>query len=330
MKKTNAPPSASWWRRANEATLRNPSRPIAAATAVVIVNPIAGPGRAPQCLPGLLHHLRQQGFAVELCTTTRPREAETRARQAAQDQVDRVIVAAGDGTLNEVIHGLLSVECEPRPAVGLLPIGTGNVAAINFGLPRSLTRACRVAAGNATRAVDVGVSNGRHFLSMTGVGFDARVIQRVTPGAKRRLRDLAYFLQALVRFPRWPATRMELTLDDQPPFTREAWLALINNGARYAWSIRLSPEARMDDGRLDLFLCTGRSKSTQLSQIVGTVLGRPALATGVEHWPARSLVVETATPWPVHLDGEVIGVTPVRSHVVPRALRILVPVATDL
>ena len=262
--------------------------------------------------------LAARGFQVEVRSTTRPGEAETLARAAAEAKFDRVIVAAGDGTIGEVVNGLVG----SSTALGILPGGTGNVAARNLGV-RRLDRALAVAVGDAFHALDVGVANGRCFLTMAGLGFDAEVISRVGPRAKRTLRDLAYFAQALARFPTWPPTRLRLTLDDGPPRDCAAWLLVINNMPKYAWSIALSPAARMDDGQLDLFLCTGLCKWRALRQIAGTLLGLPMLADGVERHQAQRVVVASARPWPLHLDGDPLGTTPVRCTVRPAALRVL-------
>jgi len=263
--------------------------------------------------------LAAQGFEVEVRSTTQPGEAETLARAAAEAMFDRVVVAAGDGTLGEVVNGLVG----SATVLGILPGGTGNVAARNFGV-RQLDRALAVATGDEIRAVDVGVANGRCFLTMAGLGFDALVIRHVGPRAKRTLRDLAYFVQAVARFPTWPPTRLRLTLDDATTRDCAAWLLVINNAPKYAWSIALSPAARLDDGQLDLFLCTGLCKWRALRQIAGTLLGLPTLADGVEHHQARRLTLESARPWPLHLDGDPLGTTPVRCTVRPAALRVLV------
>src|SRR5260370_5921871 len=164
--------------------------------AVIIANPTSGIGGFPlqtHSFDETLAYLRNQGWKVELWYTQSARDGEQLARKAVKQQVNLVIAAGGDGTINEIIQGLAGSET----ALGVLPSGTVNVWARELGIPLDDARARNVLVNGQTRRIDLGCINGRYFLLMVGIGFDGEVTQAVEGKPLKRLGILGYTLAAL-------------------------------------------------------------------------------------------------------------------------------------
>ena len=154
--------------------------------AVIIANPTSGNGGFPlqnRHFDETLTFLRNQGWKAELWYTQSAGDGEQLARKAVKHQVNLVIAAGGDGTINEIIQGLAGSET----ALGVLPSGTVNVWARELGIPLDDTRARNILVHGQTRRIDLGCVNGRYFLLMVGIGFDGEVTQAVEGKPLKRL-----------------------------------------------------------------------------------------------------------------------------------------------
>jgi len=287
----------------------------------VIINPIAGQRRAQRNVDRLQQALRARDIIPDVVITTHPGDATRAAAEAAREGYDRVIVGAGDGTINEVVNGLAGSEA----VLGVVPLGTGNVFACNAGVPLSVEGACEVVARGVVRRVDLGRANGRYFLLMAGIGFDAQVVSQVQPRVKNILRGFAYVLTTVNTFFRYQPSRLTLTLDDREVLEQTAWLVIIGNVPSYAWEIKVTSLARLDDGRLDVCLFPQSGRWGNLRQTVHTLQGRHLECCEVEYRQARKIALVSDPPVPVQLDGDSAGMTPVEIVVVPRALQVVLP-----
>lgn len=266
--------------------------------------------------------LRARGLLPELVVTAHPGDATQAAADAARRGYERVIVGAGDGTINEVVNGLAGSEV----ALGVVPLGTGNVFACNAGVPLSVEGACEVIAHGVVRRVDLGKANDRYFLLMAGIGFDAHVVSHVHPRTKKLLRGFAYVLTTAGTFFRYEPSRVTLTLDNGETLERTAWLTIIGNVPSYAWEIKVTSLARLDDGRLDVCVFPQTGRWGNLRQTIRTLQGRHLqCCREVEYRQARRITIVSTPPVPVQLDGDAAGMTPLTVEVVPRALQVVLP-----
>lgn len=276
-----------------------------------------------------------------MATTTKRGDALAAAKQAADAQYNRVVVAAGDGTINEAVNALVRTDT----ALGIIPCGTGNVLALNLGIPKDTDRACAIVAGNTLHTLDVGrvesanqrigesanrIDPPRYFLLMAGAGFDAHVVHQVSAERKLRLKDYAYLVTSFEEFFQWKASDYTIMIDDTETgraetLHRRAWLAVIGNAPSYAWSIKITSLAQMNDGLLDLALFTGQNKLTHVRQVVSTLLGQHLGDEAIEYRKARKLTIDADPPVPVQLDGDSLTCTPVRIEAVPQALKVIAP-----
>jgi YegS/Rv2252/BmrU family lipid kinase len=287
----------------------------------LIVNPFAGQGRPRKNLTQVRRLLRDYGFKIETVVTHRVGQATALAHEAARLGYNCVIVGAGDGTINEAVNGLAGTDVP----LGVIPLGTGNVLANNIGVPLSIEGACEVIARGAIRKVDLGKANGRYFLLMAGIGFDAQVVQEVHPQLKSLLRGFAYVLSTFNNVFRYQSSRMRITLDGNQEMSLPAWLVMVGNVASYAWNIKVTSLARLDDGYLDVCIFPHHGRLAGVRQAIRTLVGQHIAYQEVEYHRAKRIHIVSTPPVPVQLDGDALTATPVDIQVVHKALNVFVP-----
>jgi diacylglycerol kinase (ATP) len=246
---------------------------------------------------------------------------------AAETDADVVVAVGGDGTLNEIVNGLM--QREDRPELAVIPRGTGMDFIRTYGIPRDPDAALRVVRGQSTRTIDAGRvehSEGvRFFANVGSVGMSAAVAQRAN-GMSKALGGKATFFYALTRvFLEWQNTPVTVELDDGTRHEGRMHDVIVANGQWHGGAMWLAPEARPDDGIFDVVLIGDVNKrdfvTTAPKIYKGTYLAHPK----VELLRARTVAVDAPERLPIELDGEQVGTTPVRFEVVPGALRLRVP-----
>lgn len=295
----------------------------------VIANPEAGGGRTRRLLPALRRALSDPRLCastdgVELSVSSSSEHATELARSAyARGQ--GVVACGGDGT----------VACLAEPAVdatgvlAIVPTGSGNDLARYLGLePRRPLDALSTLVDGHHRTVDLGRAGDRLFTTVAGSGFDAEA-NRWANGVER-LRGTALYVAAVIRTLRmYEPHRFRLTVDDGPPRDLEAWMVVAANTPSYGGGMRIAPDARTDDGVLDLTIVHGTvSRGGFLRAFPrvfrGTHLSHPA----VETLRARSVVfgsLDDSVPMELWASGERVGRLPQSVESVPAALTVLVP-----
>ncbi len=287
--------------------------------ALIIFNPIAGQAAGfEQDIHAASQVWRAHGWVVEIQPTAGPGDGTRLARAAALAGYDVVVAAGGDGTVNEVVNGLVGTQT----ALGALPIGTVNVWVRELGLPLHDAQ---------PRAIDLGRAGDRHFLLMAGIGFDAAVTAEVRAHEKRRLGVFAYIFRALDLARRFRGIRMRIVVDGKALRTR-ALMVVLGNSQLYGGFLKITGRASLDDGLLDVCIIKGNTLRGVPLRILSILLRRSTLDPKIEYHRARSVRIETRLPLPVQVDGDHIGYTPMVFESVPGALRALLPTTlpTDL
>lgn len=296
---------------------------------VAIVNPAAGGGRAGRAVPALQAAMRATGFSMRVQTTEARGHATALARDAVAAGHRQFIAVGGDGTVNEIANGLLTGGSVAGDAVTLaaLPIGTGNDWARTHALPKRPEDLVALIASGKTVMHDAGIATcrrageplRRHFVNMAGAGIDAHILSRLGEGKGGAWSYLVALLGGLRSF-RTPALDVA-----GPDFRfRGPTLVIFAGPGRYCGGgLEIAPGATVDDGCLRVTLV----KQMSFWQVVGnlprlfngTVPQSPHVVTG------RLAAIDIASDIPVgvEVDGEVIGETPARFEIVPRAIRVV-------
>jgi diacylglycerol kinase (ATP) len=284
---------------------------------LVIVNPCAGRGQGERLLPRIKALF--EGQRHNLAITEAPHHATTLARAAADAGYDAVVAAGGDGTVLEVINGLVGRDT----ALGVLPIGSGNDFVKPLDIPRDLDGAsARLRAGRARR-IDLGRAGDTYFGNGVGLGFDARVAMEAR--SLPRLRGSSLYLAAIVRTAwRFRAPTLQVQFDGQSVQGRYL-MANVANGRCLAANFWLTPQAEMDDGQLDLCLIRQMPLAVFFYHLPKVTQGKHTHLREVTLARARHVRVEADRPVPVHADGEILAeaATSLDVEVVPQALWVI-------
>ncbi len=320
--------------------------------AELIYNPCGGQVVVRRELESVAAMLRDNGWSVSLKETAKPLEATELARRAATRGAGVVIAAGGDGTINEVVNGLVNTDV----ALGVLPVGTVNSWALQMGIPalnpmlpgrkvveliadleeriarplpanyyrRVLLDAARVLIEGRTVAVDTGEIAGRYFLLWAGIGLDAAGVESISPKEKKALGSWAYILSAIGSHNRCPSTEVMLSMDGRPVKTCTP-LIVVSNIQLYGGVVAIGSRARVNDGQLDVCVFEGEGFFTFAQHAMNVLSHRHLQDPKVEYYQCRELVVESATSLPVHVDGEAFTKTPAVIRTVPSSLKVIVP-----
>jgi len=295
-----------------------------------ILNPAAGAGRCPARWAELQDQFRLDGIEGKLRFTSRPGDAVRFAQELGR-KCDVVVAVGGDGTLFEVASGLL-LSGAINPTLGVLPLGTGNDAARQCGIS-DMTQAQLALRGDRTKTVDAirihchaeGTTVLRYALLFGAVGIASEALKQTTPLVKRVFgQRLAYPVGALRAIWTYRAPQMRVTCDGQT-WENRFLLVCASNGEMAGGGMRLAPDARIDDGLLDVNVCEAIGRPATVALLGQVCRGRRLSHPQLRYFTARTVAIEADPPLEVAADGELIGHTPVQLEVVPQALKILIP-----
>ena len=278
-----------------------------------------GARRAGEGHEGAARRLEALGLEVETETIGRPDEVPDQIRRH-RDAVDRVIVAGGDGTLHLALQGLV----EAHLPLGILPLGTANNLARTLGLPTDPLEACDVIAQGHRRRIDLGWVNGRHFFTTASIGLSVKITEELSAESKRRWGPLAYAFTAMRVLRR---TRPFHARIRWPGGTRDSRTVqiVVGNGRYYGSALPVAEDATIDDARLDLYSLEVRHWWQLLALAPSLKRGRHGEKRTVEAIRATEFEIETRSPRPIDVDGEIGGTTPARLRVLPGALEVFAP-----
>jgi YegS/Rv2252/BmrU family lipid kinase len=275
-----------------------------------IVNPVAGKGSGTKVFHSLQAELERRGIGYELVETTAPGHA-TEAGRAAVTPI--VVSVGGDGTINEIANGITG----SRKSLGIIPAGSGNDFIKSVGVPRKPLQALQTLLGGVTRPVDIGTvrcTPGRDgggnfeprlFVNGVGVGFDAAVAART-----REIPFLSgtalYVVAVLQTLGKYAPPDFRIEFDGSSRHVRGLLIA-VGNGVCAGGGFYLTPEARVDDGLLDICSVDDKNIFQILSLMPRVMRGKHQNVPGVKFFKQKQLTISADETFYVHADGEIVG-----------------------
>lgn len=289
-------------------------------SAVVLVNPSSRSGATGRRIPELEHLLQRYVGDYRVLRTERPGDGERLAFEAVEQGAQRLIVAGGDGTVSEVVTGLLRSARASEVELGVLPLGTGRDFARLLGLGTDLEAAVVRLSKSPPRVVDAGRirCRGRDgkecvrcFLNIASLGLSGESVLWLEEQAKRGKRGpLSYVMSGLVGLMRYRVPEVDVHVDGQHVHAGRLSLLAAANGQYFAGGMRVAPDARIDDGQFDIVVVRGMHKAASLLRFPNLIRGRHVNDAHVRVHHGRLVQVTSVDEVWVEADGELLGTLP--------------------
>jgi diacylglycerol kinase (ATP) len=281
----------------------------------LIYNPAAGRGRARRHIGEAERWFLDHGARVEIEESASPDDMSRVAAESSRAGFDRVVVCGGDGSLNLAIRDFDL----DSGTLALLPLGSGDDFAHVLGIPSKLAAACDIALNGAPRSVDVATANERRFLGVAGLGFDSEVAEYAVH--VKYLRGSLIYLYSIMRvLPRFTPHRVRIN-----GRAEEIMFAAVGNSRQYGGGIRITPDAKIDDGALDLCVVHRTTRGQLLKTLPKAYTGAHVKSPFVATERGSEFVIEGEREMVVYADGERVTTTPVRFALADKKLRIVAP-----
>lgn len=293
--------------------------------AKLIVNPVSGTDAAPNYLQTINQSLRQKFHDLDIVMTTGAGDATQAAARAVEQGCSYLFIAGGDGTLNEVLNGVMRLEgAATKITFGLIPLGTGNDFAVALGLPEDVPAALDILLAGRTIEVDVGQLNDRFFVNVSAGGFIAEVSDAVNPQLKSLAGKLAYLVGgAQVLFDYDPVETSVQLIEEARSFALTMQMFAVCNSRLVGGGRLIAPDARTDDGLLDVCFIEAMSTLDFIGLLTRVSKGDHVEDERVHYFKARELRMEFARAVKVNTDGEVFETRECRYRVLPKAARFI-------
>jgi lipid kinase YegS len=264
---------------------------------------------------------RAAGHRIEVRVTWEKGDAQRFVSEAGE--VDLVVAAGGDGTLNEVVHGLMDLSEALRPILGIVPLGTANDFATGCGIPRDPAKALAVCMRGEAALIDVGKANEHWFINAASAGFGAEITATISPELKRLLGPAAYTVIGAILAINLHHYQGKLILPGRE-ITGSGPVAIVGNGRQTGGGLQFAPRASIDDGLLDVLVVFQISPSALLAA-ARELQQLPPDGEYISYWQTPWLEVHPEEAIPVNLDGEPLRFSTVRYEAVPKAISLIVP-----
>jgi len=283
---------------------------------IVILNPTAG---IPEHVRSWQERVESLAGDCPVRITSHPGEAEELAQRAIDEGFTRIVAAGGDGTVNQVANGL----ADRKAALGVLPMGSVNVFAMELGLPLYNLRRCwDIIEDTNIRQIDLPIANGRYFVQLAGVGLDAQVVKETSLAFKRSFGPLSYLISAAQIAARQPP---KLFIESEETSVEEGSFVLVGNGRLYGGPFPFFKHAIVDDGLFDVVVFKRLGYLEIVKYLQDVVFSSDIKVPEIEYFQTRQLRITSEQDVPLELDGELAGNCPVDFRIRGKALRVLTP-----
>jgi YegS/Rv2252/BmrU family lipid kinase len=287
-------------------------------TYALIYNPSAGRGKAARSEAKIRKILQEKIESFRFFRTEYPGHAEKLANEIKK-KVDVIIVGGGDGTVHEVVNGMMGGSA----VLGVIPIGSGNDFVKMFSLPKVPEKAIDIIFKNQRKKIDVGKINDSYFSNGVGIGFDAWVV-RESKNVKRLRGFLIYLYAVLKTVFKYQNESIQLSFEGKSE-SRDIFLMAFGNGKAMGGGFFLTPEAEIDDGKLDICLITPLKKGEVFRHLPKVLNGRHISMKQVQMLRCKDMAITSKRGIAVHADGELLGMNlkKINISIMPKAIEVI-------
>ena len=278
----------------------------------IIVNPVAGNGRAAETAKKISAYLSDKGIEYRMSVPENREQTTAVASRAAEDPaVTAIIGIGGDGTDFDIACGL-SKSGKP---LGIIPAGTGNDFVKSIGIPQNPIEAMDFILNHKPRPVDIGMINDRIFLNVCGTGFDVTVLDYAEKEKKKHSGLTPYLIGLIKAIAHYKPVNIELTVDEKT-IDRQCLICSVANGRWIGGGIPICPEAKPDDGYFDVVVIDDRPKWMIPLYLPGLLLGKDLKFKITKHILAKHVNI-ASEGMRLNIDGEVIGMDRAEFSILP-------------
>ena len=286
---------------------------------LVVYNPNAGRGKSASQVHRLVKLLRDKRFEVETRVSGLSGDHWHRLLSTERD-TSALVVAGGDGTINNVLNSL------PDPSripIAVVPMGTANILAFELGLPRKPEAVVRAIEQGNIRRIDMGLAGSRRFLSVLGAGFDGMVARELSKSAWSPIGYRRYVFPILRAMARYREPELKITVDGQKELAGS--LAIVSNIRNYARILSFTDRARCDSGHFDMCVFSKAAIWDLYRYGFAALFKSVSRDGGCLYVTGRSIRIESSAPVAVQVDGDYLGTSPVDIDILPASIPIIVP-----
>jgi YegS/Rv2252/BmrU family lipid kinase len=285
----------------------------------IIANPISGKGKSRNLVDELSRELSTRGFDVNSVFTSAKGEA-VKAAEEVNDEYVSVCAVGGDGTMNEVLNGIVDKEVH----LAVLPAGLSNVLAVELGITAEPKALAEAIAEESTVEIDLCRAGERYFVAMGGAGWDAHIVHQIARSRKSSLGFRGYVLPIARSLLTYKFPNIEVTLDGST-VTKKAGMVIVGNIKQYGGPFKVTNRADFTDGLLDVYIVQRANQAEMLKLFAAILWGDHTRHGNAKYLKGRKLELRSKSEVPVHIDGEAAGHLPKTFEITGRKKRIIVP-----
>jgi len=287
----------------------------------LIYDPISGGGIGEEYINDVIEKLRNNKVDVDLHSTKKVGDAKEVARGIKESEFDVLAIMGGDGTINEVINGLLPTNIP----IAIIPSGIANVFANEVGISKNPLKACEAIYEGSLYDVDLGKINDGYFLSLASIGFDSYVLKNTPPSLKRKYGKLAYMYTGIKTIFSYKPSPIYVKIEGIKE-DKTCYFMVIGNVSIYGEPyVKMTPKASVTDGLLDVCLFKKENPINYFRYFLGAILRLHTQFPDVEYFQTEKLHVESEKTLMVEVDGDVWGELPTTFSILKNRVKILLP-----
>jgi len=284
---------------------------------LVIANPVSGKRKAPEIVKALGERLDGEGFQKEVKFTSLDLDAKEIVMAAQSDEYTDLVIVGGDGTLNQAINGLQ----KSNWVISTIPAGTGNDFVKNIEIGKALKDQIETVVHGTPRLIDVGVCNKRKFINGVGIGFDGQIVYEMLHKKTFLTGHAAYYYHVLRILASYIERSFMFSIDKKLE-ARELILMTVGNGTTFGGGFKLTPNAQLDDGLLDVCLVGRLSPLRRFLNVGKLSTGTHLTLQEIEERKCSTISIEENSMLEAHIDGEYLGNPPFEIQILPKAIQI--------
>ncbi len=283
----------------------------------LIVNPISGGHCGRELIHKISSQLKRLGLDADSCLTEAPGHAQELAQQAVAEGYDTIAIYGGDGTICEVLNGVVSSNVK----LGLIPGGKGNDLALYLGIPARLEQACDIIGRGCLKKLDLARAGGRLFCTVGTIGLSAKVARRANEGSQGRLAYINYLFREILDFQPLPV-HIEYP---EGVYEGQVMLIAVGNTTCFGGGFKITPLASAEDGLLDICVIEPFTKLSLARRLPRVYAGRHLDYPFVKYWRTSRVNLSSPQPCELFADGEYFQALPVKLQAEPRAVSFFAP-----